>query len=149
MVFPVEDEVLVDLVGDGDDVVLATQLGDEREFVTSEHLACRIVRRVEKQRLCVRRERSPQLVGVEGPVGSAKGDHPANGATQGDAGGVGVVVGLEGDDLVAWPGEGEHGGSECLGSTGGDQDLAVRVELLAAEPGAVFAHRLTQRRDAW
>ena len=43
MVFLVEDEVLVDLVGNGDDVVLATQLGDEREFVTSEHLARRIV----------------------------------------------------------------------------------------------------------
>ena len=149
MVLPVEDKVLVDLVGDGDDVVLATQLGDEREFVTSEHLARRIVRRVEKQRLRVRRERGPQFVGVEGPVGSAEGDHPASRATQCDTGGVGVVVGLEGDDLVARPGEGEHGGSECLSGTGGDQDLTVRVELLATEPGAMFAHRLTQRRDAW
>ena len=44
-----EDEVLVDLVGDGEEVVLDAELGDQLELGAREDLAGRVVRRVEQQ----------------------------------------------------------------------------------------------------
>ena len=42
----VEDDVLVDLVGDCEQIVLVACLGDERQLVVVQHLAGRVVRRV-------------------------------------------------------------------------------------------------------
>ena len=49
-VLALEDDVLVDVVGEGDDIELDAQRGDELELVAREHLAGRVVRRVDDDR---------------------------------------------------------------------------------------------------
>ena len=61
----VVDDVLVDLVGDRDRVPLAAQRGDRLELVAREHLAGRVVRRVDDDRLGLVVERRRELVGIE------------------------------------------------------------------------------------
>ena len=69
-------DVLVDLIGEGEEVVLAAQVGDRRELVAAEDLAGRVVRRVEDDRPRAGRDRGAQLVGIEGPVRLVEGHVP-------------------------------------------------------------------------
>ena len=96
-----ERQVLVDLVGDDHQVVLDRELGDGRELGVGEHRAGRVVRAVEQQQPGAAGDRRAQLVDVQAEVGRAQGDRPPNAARHLDAGDVGVVEGLERDDLVA------------------------------------------------
>ena len=50
MAMTVEGDVLVDLVGDREEVVRPAHLGDERQLVAVEHLAGRVVRSVDDDR---------------------------------------------------------------------------------------------------
>ena len=91
-VLAVEDEVLVDLVADRDQVVLAADRGDRLELVAREDLAGRVVRRVEHQRAHARPGGGgAQRVDVERPVGRAQRDRPADAARERDRRRVGVV----------------------------------------------------------
>ena len=65
-----------------------------------------------------------------------------------DAGGVGVVVRLERDDLVAGLAQREQRGGDRLGRAGGDEHLAVGVELEPVEAPLVRGDRRAQLRDA-
>ena len=69
MVEAVVDHVLVDLVGDREDVVPLAQLGDDLELAARENLAGRVVRAVEDDRLGPRREGARQAIGIEREVG--------------------------------------------------------------------------------
>ena len=62
-------------------------------------------------------------------------------AGHGDVRGVGVVVGLERDHLVARLDQGQQGGGDGLGGPGGDQDLGVRVVVQAVEALLVLGDR--------
>ena len=73
---------------------------------------------------------------------------PAAGPRELDAGGVGVVVGLEHDDLVARADQREQRGGDRLGGAGRHQDLGVGVEVQAVEPALVLRHRVPQFGDA-
>ena len=97
----VEGQVLVDLVGHDEQVVLLGHRGDGRELGPVEHLAGRVVGRVEEDEPGTGRDGGPQGVDVEREVGRPQRDRAAGGAGHGDAGGVAVVVRLEGDGLVA------------------------------------------------
>ena len=100
-VLAVVDEVLVDLVGHGEEVVLDAEPGDQLELVAREHLPGRVVGRVEEDH----RVRGPigrlECGRVEPVVGRSEGDDAPLGAGHGDRRGVRVVVRLEGHDLVA------------------------------------------------
>ena len=50
MTMPVEGDVLVDFVGDREEIVRSAHLRDERQLVVVQHLAGRIVRRVHDER---------------------------------------------------------------------------------------------------
>src|SRR6185369_5307837 len=78
----------------------------------------------------------------------AQRDRHADAVGHGDVGRVGVVVGLERDDLVARLDQREHGRRDRLGGAGGDQDLAVRVVTEAVEPLVVRCDGLAQLRYA-
>ena len=71
----VVDEVLVDLVGDGDEVVLDADARDRLELGAREHAAGRVVRRVEQQHARARTGRG-ELVRVEREVRRAQRDEP-------------------------------------------------------------------------
>ena len=94
------------------------------ELVAAEHLAGRVVGRVHDDEPGPRGDRPaagrpgrrPSPGAAAAPPGAAA---PAMAATRR----VGVVVGLEEDDLVADLAQGEDGGRHRLGGPGGDQDL--------------------------
>jgi len=63
---------------------------------------------------------------------------PEGGPGEGGTGGIGVVVGLEDDDLVTGIDQPQEGRRQRLGAAGGDRDLGVGVDLepgVAPEPG--------------
>ena len=93
----------------------------------------------------LRADRGPQRVGVEPEVGRAQGDRSAYSSGHLDHRDVGVVVGLEHDDLVALVDQPEQRGRDALGAAGGDDDLAVGVEVEPVVPLLVPGDRLPQR----
>ena len=100
-VLALEHEVLVDLVGHRDEVVLDAELRDHLELGAREHLAGRVVGRVQQQHAGTRRDRARELVGIERVVGRAQLHDAPLRARERDARGVRVVVRLERDDVVA------------------------------------------------
>src|SRR5690606_28564174 len=98
----VVDQVLVDLVGHHDQVVLAGDLGDRGQLGAREHRAGRIVRGVQQDQPGVGCDGGAQAVDVQDePV--AVRDEPggaAPGPGEGDGGGVGVVVRLDQHDFL-------------------------------------------------
>jgi hypothetical protein len=66
-------DVLVDLVGDGDRVVLTAQRRDELQLFAREDLAGRVVRRVDDDRLGLRRERRAKLLLLDLELRAANG----------------------------------------------------------------------------
>ncbi len=145
---PVVDEVLVDLVGDGEEIPLDADPGDGLELLAAEDPAGRVVRGVEQDQPGLRGDGGGQGVGVEGEVGGPQGDDPPLRAGHGDRGGVGVVVGLHHDDLVARLAQPEDRSGDGLGRSHGDDDLGVGVvdEAVAAE--LVLGHRLAEDGQA-
>ena len=93
-------------------------------------------------------ERRGELFRVERVAGRPQGHDAPGRARHRDARGVGVVVGLEGHDLVAGLAQREQRGGDRLGGAGGDEDLAVRVELDAVEAALVGGDRGAQLGDA-
>ena len=76
----VEHQMLVDLVGDHQQVGAHRELGDGRELGVAEHHAGRVVRRVDDQRPGLRRDGAPQRVDVDGEaaaVGHQRHGHRA------------------------------------------------------------------------
>ena len=144
----VEDEVLVDLVGHHDHVVLDRQVGDHLQLVAGEHGAGRVVRGVEQDQLRRVGDRRAQLVEVGPEVGRPQGDRAATGAAHVEHRDVGVVVGLQHDHLVARVDEAEQRGGDGLGAAGGHHHLAVRVDGEAVVALLVARDRGPQRGDA-
>ena len=144
----VVDEVLVDLVGDGQDIALDADPGHRVELGGTEHAPRRVVGRVEQDHPGPWPDSGGEGGGVEGEVGGPQGHDPPPGPGHGDGGGVGVVVGLEGDDLVARLAQAEHGGGDGLGGPHGDDDLGVGVVLQPVPAALVLGDGLAQRRQA-
>ena len=125
----VEHEVLVDLVGDGDEVVLDAQL--RRSSSSSSRVKtlpvglCGELSRSSRVRGVIARA---QRVGVErrSRAAAACTRRPVR-AGHRDARRVGVVVRLEGDDLVARLAQREQRRGDRLGGAGGDEHLGVGV----------------------
>ncbi len=82
------DEVLVDLVGDRDEVVLPAHGRDLLELAAVEHLARGVVGRVEQQQPGAGGDRRLERRRIQVPVGRAQRDRAAAGAGHRDAGGV-------------------------------------------------------------
>jgi hypothetical protein len=146
-----EDQVLVDLVGHRERVVLLAERRDQVQLGRGEDLAGRVVRRVEQHQPGTRAERGAQLTLVEGvaPVrAGTQRDRPAYRPGQRDRRRVRVVVGLEADHLVARLAQPQDRGGDRLGGARGDHHLAVRVALQTPEALFVGRDRAAQRRDA-
>ena len=82
------------------------------------------------------RHRGPQLVEVEPEVGGAQRHRASYASGHLDHRDVGVVVGLEHDDLVARVDQPEQRRRDGLGAAGRHDDLAVGVELDARSAAA-------------
>ena len=152
-----EHQMLVDLVGHHQNIVLLGDLGDELQFVAGEHLAGRVVRRVEQDQFGAVGDRRTELVAVEAvaPVALVIGSQQhrlQHAAGEGDAGLVAVVHRLEQNDLVATVEHPEQCPSEGLGCAGGDEHLRVGVVVEPVEALLMLRDRLPQHghtRAGW
>ncbi|SLH47802.1 Uncharacterised protein [Mycobacteroides abscessus subsp. abscessus] len=150
MLVVVVDQVLVHLVGEHEQVVLAGQFGDRRQVGAAEHGAGRVVRGVDHEHPGARCDGRAQAVEVEHEA-VAVGDQvggAAVGTRQRDGGGVGVVVGLDEHHLLAGFDQPEQGGADRLGRADRHQHLGVGVVLGAVTAGAVGRDRPAQHRHA-
>ncbi len=141
-------EVLVDLVGHDDRVVLVRQLDEQGERLAGEGGAGRVVRVVDEDQAGAIGDRRAEVVVVGLEVGTAQRHGRVDAAREVDHGAVLVVERLEGEHLVALVDEGEHGRGDRLGRAGGDQHLAVRVETDSVEAPLVLGDGRAQRGDA-
>ena len=119
----VEDDMLPDLVGDGDGVVRDAGLGEQRQLLGVEHPRGRIVRIVEEDEPGLRRERLGQRLGGDPPAGRGEpheARHPAGAQHERQ---IGVVERLEEHDLVARRDQGDQAGGDRLGRARGDDHL--------------------------
>lgn len=126
------DDVLVDIVREGDDIELLAQVGHELQLLAREHLARRVMRRVDDDASGLLVERGAKLHGIDGPVGLVEGHVARDRVGPDRVGSVVLVERLEDDDLVARVQEAEHRRDHRLGGTAGDGDLGLGVDLLPA-----------------
>ena len=122
----VEGQVLVDLVGDHDEVVATGDVRDGGELALVEHASGRVVRAVQQDHPGAVGDDGLELVGVEAVVGCAQGHRASYAARELDRRAVAVVVGLADDHLVTRVDQPEHGRCDRLGGAGRDHDLVGR-----------------------
>jgi len=143
----VEDEVLVDLVGDHPGVMLARQGADQVQLGPAEHLAGGVVRGVQQDQPGLRGECRPQRRLVDREVRKAQHGCTPRGSGQGDRGGIRVVVRLEHHDLITRLAQAQDHGSDRFGCPGSDQDLVGGVDGEPVEPSLVLGNRGQQLGD--
>ncbi len=123
----VVQEVLVDFVGDDEEIVLDGEIGDDFKLGAGEDFAAGIGWGVDDDAAGTRGDGGAEVVEVDGPCRSSHrhGDGvDAQGAERVE---VVSVERLEEDDLVAGIEEGHRGGIEGSGGTGGDEDFGIGV----------------------
>ena len=142
-------DVLIDLVAHRIGVVADQQIGDERQFRRGEHLAGRVHRRVEQDRLGLRPEGGGQLGARQLPARRLQPHQPGHRAQQAHHRQVGVVQRLDQHHLVARVEQRHQAGGDRLGGAGGHHHLGCRGRPAARRsghwrrppPGAVPAGR--------
>ena len=144
----VVEEVLVDLVGDDEEVVLDGKGGDGFEFLAGEDFAAGIGRGINDEAAGAGRDGGAEAGNVERPVRRFERD--GDGLDAESAQGVEVIAvkRLEEDDLVAGIEEGEAGGVEGSGGSGGDEDFALGIGGDAVVVGELGGDGLAERSDA-
>ncbi len=138
------DDVLVDLVGDDEGVVLLRELQDEKQFLAREDLAAGVGRIAEDDGLGPLREGAAQFVVVEGEIGRAQRDVDRLGAGEDRVGGVVLVEGREDDDFITWVAGGHHGDHHRLGAAAGGDEMAVGIDLELREAVDLRRERLPE-----
>ncbi len=123
----VVDEVLVDFVGEEEEVVRAADGGDGFDFGERENLSAGIGGGVEQDGAGARGDGRVEGVGVEGPVWFGEGDEDGLDAHGFESGDVVAVEGLEEQDFVVRIEQGHGGGVESAGGAAGDEDFSLGV----------------------
>ena len=146
----VEGQVLVDLVGDHQQVGLDRQRGQPAQFLLGEDHPGRVVRGVDDDRPGARRDGGADRVDVEAeptPVGHQwHGDPP--GARHGDRRRVGVEERLDHQHLRTRLDQSDHRRRDRLAGSHGDQHLGIGVELHPVVAAALGGDGPAQPCDA-
>ena len=144
----VVDEILVNFIGEDEEVVLDGEGGDGFEFGGREDFAAGVRGRVDDDAAGAGRDGGAEGVEVHRPAGRGEGD--GCGVHAQGAQGVQVIAvkRFEEDDFVAGIEEGHAGGLERGRRAGGDQDFAVRIGGHAVVACQLFGDRLAEGRDA-
>ena len=143
------DEVLVDLVGKDEEVVLDGDCGEGFELGAGEDLAGGIRGSVDEDGAGVRGDGGMDGVEVERPVRSGERDEDRLDAHGAQSSGVVAVSGLEEEDFVAGVEQGHGGGVVGAGDSAGDEDLAVGVDGEAVGAGDLGGDGAAQAGDAF
>ena len=127
-VFGAEGEVFVDLVSQHEEVLLRAEFGELGECPTGKDRAGRVVRGIDDDHGGLVRHGRAYRIDVDIPAvaGFLQGDGDAGGVGKRDGSGVGIVVGLKDNDLVAGLHEAQHRGGDGFGSARGDHDVVLR-----------------------
>ncbi len=148
MAAAVEQDVLVDLVADGDGVVGDAEFGDQQQLVAAEDLGRRVHRIVDEDRLGFGAEGCGERGSVERPVGRGEAHQPRNAPGAPDQRQIAVVERLDQHHLVAGDDQAGHAVGQRLGGAGGDQHLRLPVHVEAVEALVGIRHRLAQLDEA-
>ncbi|CAB4884834.1 unannotated protein [freshwater metagenome] len=148
MLEAVKRKVLVDLVGDHDEIVLDGDVGDALQFAAGEHLAGGVVRRVEQDQLGARGDRCSYFVEVDAECRRMQCDGSYLPAGHRNTCLIDVEHRLERDDLVAGVQQGQQRTGQSFTGSCGDQHLGGSIEAQAVEALLVFDNGLAQAGDA-
>ncbi len=140
--------VLVNFVREAIGIPANAEVADEFELGSRENFPCRIIRRVQNDRLGVRAKRGRKLLFIERPIGSAQPDEPWRGTAQNCVRTVIFVKRLENHDFVARINDRHHGGHHCFGRAAANGDLALGVILDALGALKLFDDGVAQRLRA-
>jgi hypothetical protein len=132
-------DVFVNLIGEHDHVPALAQLRDHGELFPREHLAGRVVRRVDHDAACPRVERRRELALVERPVRGRERHGARHGAREDRVGSVVLVERLEHHDLVPRVEDAEHRRDHRLGRAAGHGDVPFSVHPVHPVAGSVLA----------
>jgi hypothetical protein len=121
--------VLVDLVGNGQDVVLPAELRDVLQLLAGEYFARWIVGVADDDRPGAWIEGFFQLFWIEAPVGCVQLDVPGEGPREYRVRSVVFVERLEDDHLVTRVHRRHQRGDHPLSGAAGDGDLPLRIHL--------------------
>ena len=144
----VVEDVLVDLVGDGNDLMLAAEIGNQVKFLARINLAGRIVRRIDDNGAGAGVESSCKLVRIEAPLVTAQRHIVRSKSRHHHVGHIAVIDRLEDDHFVARIGQSQDRGENRFGGAGGDQNLGLPIDLLTVKTLRMACHRFAQDRHA-
>ena len=137
-------DVLVGLVGDDEGVVLLRERQDLGQLGTGEDLAAGIRGIADDDRLGALREGAGKLRGIVREVRRPQVDVDGLRAGQDGVGRVILIEGREHDDFVTRIAHGHHRGHHRLGAAAGDHEVAVGIEVEAAEATHLGRQRLPE-----
>ena len=135
------DDVLVNFVGDRQRVMPLAQRGDRFELGAREHLAARVVRRVDHDRLGARAERRLELGAIDRKIRIAQRHVARRRPGKDHVGPVVLVKRLEDDHLVARIDHRQHRRDHRLGRAACNRDIEVGI----ARDAVVAAHLVGDR----
>ena len=148
---PVEHQVLVDLVGQYQHVVVDADLGDGPQILIGKHCAGGVVRTVDHHHGRLGGDGRMKGIVVECKtvaIGDQRDGHPL-GTGHRCRGGVGVVIRLDHHHPPTGLDQPDDRSGDRLGGADRDQYLGGRIVLQAIVIELVLGHRLPQGRDAW
>ena len=128
MFFAVIDDVFVDLVGDGECVILFAEVRDECHFFKREHFACRVVRRIDDDGFRLFVEEACQFIMVERVVGCIEFDITRCRAAKHDVRTVVFVERFEDDDFVTGVDRRKKRCDHAFGRAAANGDLTFGIE---------------------
>ena len=131
------DDVLIDLVHDGVDVIFDAEVGDGLELVVGEDLAAGVGGVADQDGLAAGLENILDVVGVEVKRRGLEGDEHRLAVSHDGLGAVVFKVGGEHGDLVAGVGEGKDGVHHGLGGADGDDHVGLGIEGQSHEPAGL------------
>ena len=144
-------DVLVDLVGHADRVVIAAETRDELELGAREDASRRVVRGVHDDRPGSRGERAPQLVRVEREARRAERNEDRRSPADGGVRAVILIERLEDDDLVTGVDDREQRRDHRFRRSAGDREHRLRIDRhrveVAVRPGERVAEGLAAPGD--
>ena len=142
------DDMLIDLVHDGERVILDAELGNELQLVIGKDLAGRVRRVADQNGLCTLPERVLQHVCIE--IEFRRDKRHKDRFTVGHDGLRAVILEIRGehDDLIAGIRQGKDRIDHCLGRTDGHDHIGIRVKRAAHEAPGLAGQRLPEVRRA-
>ncbi len=138
------DDVLVDLVGDGQYVELLAQSSNALQFIAGEHAPCRIVGRVDDDGFGSRAKRLPQPFYVHPEVRRFQGHEGRFRASQHHGRQVHLVIRFQDDDLFARVDRRHDAGQHRFGYADSDSDVGIRINDHAIETFHLVGDSLSQ-----